>query len=75
MAQTHLTKTWPPFSDDPTPIYEYRQTTIDILKANHILSRDKNIDVPIHYVHEQYVLHTIDPIKFKNTIQPADIGT
>ena len=49
-------------SDAPTPIYEDNQPTIDTIKTNHPTSRVKHIFVPIHYVHEQYVLLTINAI-------------
>ena len=59
----------------PTPIYRYSQPTIGIMKANHLTIQVKNIDVPIHIVHEKYYLLAIDPVKLKPTIQPEDIGT
>ena len=62
-------------SEAPTPMYEYIQPTIVSFKENHLTSRVTHISFPIHYVHAQYLLLTIDSIKFKNTIQPADIGT
>ena len=62
-------------SDAPNPIYEEIQPTIGIIKTNHITSIVKHIDVSIHYVHDKYVLLTIDPVKIKPTIQPEDIGT
>ena len=57
-------------SYDPTTIYEDIQPTSDIIKANYITSRVKHIAVPIHYVHEQYIILTIDLGKLKTTIQP-----
>ena len=33
------------------------------------------MSVTIRYVHEKYLLLTIDPVKLKTTIQPADIVT
>ena len=59
----------------PTKIYEDSQPTIDIVKANHLTTRVKHIAVPIAYIHEQYVLLTVDPEKIKGIIQPADVGT
>ena len=38
-------------SDDPTPICEEIQPTIDIIKAKHITIRVEYISVPIHNVH------------------------
>ena len=63
------------FSNAPTLIYKDSQPTIDTIKEKHITSRVKNIDVPIHYVHEQYIIPTIYHVKLKTTIQPADIVT
>ena len=59
--------------DAPTPIYEDIQPTIDIIKANHITGIVKHIYFPINYLHEQYFLLTIDHVKLKTTIHPADI--
>ena len=62
-------------SHDKTLIYEESQPTIDVIKTNHPKIIVKHIAVPIHYVHEQYVLLTIYTVKLKTNIQPADIGT
>ena len=62
-------------SDASTPIYEDRQPTMDIIKANHLTPKLKNISVPIHCVHGKYILPTIDLVKLKITIQQEDIGT
>ena len=59
----------------PTPIYEYRQPSIDVIKSHHITGIVKHIYVTINYVHEKYILLNIDAVKFKNTIQPEYIGT
>ena len=75
MSPTHPTNLVLKISYAPTPIYEYIQPTIDIIKANHLTSRVKHFDVPINYVREKDFLLTIDTVKFKTTIQPADIGT
>ena len=48
-------------SDDSTPIYKDSQPKIDITKENHLTIWFKHISVPIHYVHDQYTLLTIDP--------------
>jgi len=58
-----------------TKIYEDSQPTIDIVRANHLTTRVKHIAVPIAYIHEQYVLLTVDPQKIDGKLQPADIGT
>ena len=55
-------------SDDPTPLYKYRQPTIDIIISNHLTIRVKHIYVLIHYVHEEYAILNIDPVKLKPTI-------
>ena len=60
-------------SDDPTPIYEDIQPKIDVINSKRLIIRVKHIDVPIHYVHDQYVLLNIDPFKSKTIIQPTDI--
>ena len=62
-------------SNDTNTIYEYIQPTIDIIEANNLTSRIKHISVPINYVHDKYVLLTINPVKLKTKIQPEDIGT
>ena len=62
-------------SDAPTSIYEYSQPTIYIIRENHLTIRVNHIDVPIHDVHEKYVLLNIYPVRLKTTIQTADIGT
>ena len=49
--------------DAPTPIYEWSQPKIDIIKSNHLTSIVKHISVPIHYFREKYVLITIDIVK------------
>ena len=56
-------------------MYENIQPTIDIIKANHLTSRVNHIYVPIDYFHEKYVLLTIDTVKLKLNIHPANIGT
>ena len=38
-------------SGAPTPIYEERQPTIDIIKENYLTIRVQQISVPIHYFH------------------------
>ena len=53
------------FSDAQTPIYDYSQSTIDIIRVNYIISIFKHVSVPIHYAHEEYVLQTIDTVKVK----------
>ena len=60
--------------DAPTTIYEESQHTIDIIRKNHITIRVKHISIPIHYVHEKFVILTIDPVKLKTTIYSAYIG-
>ena len=52
-------------SDDPTPINEDSKPNIDNIMSNHITIRFKHIYVPICYVHEQHVLLTIYPVKFR----------
>ena len=52
-------------SNVSTPIYEYSQPTIGIIKSNHLTSQYNHIAVPIHYLHERYDLLTIDPFKLK----------
>ena len=62
-------------SNAPTPIYEDIQPIIYILESNHIIGIVKHIPVPIHSVHEKYVLPTIDYVELKTTICPAYICT
>ena len=61
--------------DAQNPFYEDIQPTIEIKRSNHLAIRVKHIDVPIHYVLKKYVLLTIDPVKFRNTIHTEDTGT
>ena len=56
-------------------MYENSQPNIDIIKEKNLTSIVKHIDVPIHYVLKKYVLLTIDPVKFRNTIHTEDTGT
>ena len=57
------------------PIYKDIQPTLDIIGSNHITGRVKYITVPIHYIQDEYVMITIDPVNMKTTIQPSNIGT
>ena len=75
MDQTHPTNHGFLFSYVPTPIYKIRQPTMNIIKANHITSRAKQISASIHYLRDQYALLTIDPVKLKTTIQAAYVCT
>ena len=75
MAQTQTTNLVSQVYNAPTPIYEYSQPTIYIIKANYLTIKVKHIDVPISYVHDQYFLLTVDPVKIKTIIHPEDIST
>ena len=58
----------------PNTIYKYSQHTIDIIKANHLTRFVNNIAAPIHYLHQQYDILNIDPVKLKHKTQSAYIG-
>ena len=62
-------------SDTLIPIYDDGQPNIDIIKANHFMSRVKCIYVTMNYVHEEYYLISIVIFKMNTTIQPDYIGT
>ena len=65
MAPTHPKQIIFQVYDAPTPIYEYTQPTIDNINANNLTSRVKKIAFPIHYVHDNYVLLIVYPVKLK----------